>query len=114
MQRFADAQATAVEDAEQLRHDRRTQGCAGIRADMIRSLQQSPDLVMCENSGKFHSQQKVDNSCVGQTLAFRQIVSYVVVLSPAFRYAGRSFASDGFSQRCKPWLGHIFASQDFD
>jgi len=51
MQRFADAQATAVEEAEQLRHDMRTPGCAGIRADMIRSLQQSPDLVMCENTG---------------------------------------------------------------
>jgi hypothetical protein len=35
--------------------------------------------------GKFHRQQKVDNSCMGQTLAFRHTASYVAVLRPAFR-----------------------------
>ena len=35
--------------------------------------------------GKFHSQQKVDNSCMRQTLAFRHTASSVAVLSPALR-----------------------------
>ncbi len=35
--------------------------------------------------GKFRRQQKVDNSCVGQTLAFRHTASSVAVLRPACR-----------------------------
>ncbi len=42
-------------------------------------------IVLTVNIGKFRRQQKVDNSCVGQTLAFRHTASSVAVLRPACR-----------------------------
>ena len=62
--------------------------------ERLESLGLKPDLSYVEliprpknrsNNGKFHNQQKVNNSCVGQTWALRHTAPHVAVLISALR-----------------------------